>query len=159
MSSILRRLTPADLPRFRQFLIEHWGGEEIIARGNIYRPEQLAGFVVEDENEWVGLVTFFVKGDECEITSLDSLREGKGFGTQLIDKVVEEARAGNCKRLFLITTNDNLHALGFYQRRGFEIVAVYRGAVNESRKRKPSIPLVGMDGIPLRDEIELEMSL
>jgi hypothetical protein len=59
----------------------------------------------------------------------------------------------------LITTNDNLHALGFYQKRGFEIVTVYRGAVNESRKRKPTIPLVGMNGIPLRDEIELEMSL
>ena len=131
----------------------------MITRGNVYRPEQLDGFVVEDENEWVGLVTFFIKDDECEVTSLDSLREGKGIGTQLIDKTVEEARAGNCKRLFLITTNDNLHALGFYQKRGFEIVTVYRGAVNESRKRKPGIPLVGMDGIPLRDEIELEMSL
>jgi GNAT superfamily N-acetyltransferase len=140
-------------------LIEHWGGEEIIARGIIYYPGQLDGFVVEDENEWMGLVTFFIKDYECEVTSLDSLREGKGIGTRLIDKAIEEARAGNCKRLFLITTNDNLHAMGFYQKRGFEIVRVYRGAVNESRKIKPGIPLVGMDGIPLRDEIELEMSL
>jgi len=159
MTSNLRRLTPADLPRLRQFWIEHWGGEEMITRGNVYHPEQLDGFVVEDENEWVGLVTFFIKDAECEVTSLDSLREGKGIGTQLIDKAIEEARARNCKRLFLITTNDNLHALGFYQKRGFEIVTVYRGAVNESRKRKPSISLVGMDGIPLRDEIELEMML
>ena len=159
MTSNLRRLTPADLPRLRQFWIEHWGGEEMITRGNVYHPEQLDGFVVEDENEWVGLVTFFIKDAECEVTSLDSLREGKGIGTQLIDKAIEEARARNCKRLFLITTNDNLHALGFYQKRGFEIVTVYRGAVNESRKRKPGIPLVGMNGIPLRDEIELEMML
>jgi len=159
MTSNLRRLTPADLPRLRQFWIEHWGGEEMLAHGNIYRPEQLDGFVIEAENEWVGLVTFFIEADECEITSLDSLREGKGFGTQLIDKAMEEARAGSCKRLFLITTNDNLHALGFYQKRGFEIVRVYRGAVNESRKIKPGIPLVGMDGIPLRDEIELEIKL
>ena len=159
MASNLRRLTPSDLPPLRQFLIEHWGGEEIIARGIIYYPGQLDGFVVEDENEWVGLVTLFIKDDECEVTSLDSLREGKGIGTRLIDKAIEEARAGNCKRLFLITTNDNLHALGFYQKRGFEIVRVYRGAVNESRKIKPDIPLVGMDGIPLMDEIELEMSL
>ena len=159
MTSNLRRLTLADLPRLRQFWIEHWGGEEMITRGNVYHPEQLDGFVVEDENEWVGLVTFFMKDAECEVTSLDSLREGKGIGTQLIDKAIEEARARNCKRLFLITTNDNLHALGFYQKRGFEIVTVYRGAVNESRKRKPSISLVGMDGIPLRDEIELEMML
>jgi len=131
----------------------------MITRGNIYHPEQLDGFVFEDENEWVGLLTFFIKDDECEVTSLDSLREGKGIGTQLIDKAIETARARKCNRLFLITSNDNLHALGFYQKRGFEIVTVYRGAVNESRKRKPGIPLVGMNGIPLRDEIELEIKL
>jgi ribosomal protein S18 acetylase RimI-like enzyme len=159
MTSSLRRLTPADYPRLRQFLVEHWGGEEVISRGNIYRPEQLEGFILEDENEWVGLITFFIKEDECEVTSVDSLREGQGIGTQLIDKVIEEARARKCHRLFLITTNDNLHALGFYQKRGFKIVTVYRGAVNESRKIKPSIPFVGMDGIPLRDEIELERKL
>ena|SRR5689334_16210276 len=159
MTSSLRRLTPADYPRLRQFLAEHWGGEEVISRGNIYRPEQLEGFILEYENEWVGLITFFIKEDECEVTSVDSLREGQGIGTQLIDKVIEEARARKCHRLFLITTNDNLHALGFYQKRGFEIVTVYRGAVNESRKIKLSIPFVGMDGIPLRDEIELERKL
>ena len=159
MISNLRRLTQADLARLRQFWIEHWGAEEMITRGNVYRPEQLDGFVVEDKNEWVGLITFFIKDDECEIVSLDSLREGEGIGTQLIDKAIEAARVRKCDRLFLITSNDNLHALGFYQKRGFEIVTIYRGAVNESRKRKPSIPLVGMDGIPLRDEIELEIML
>jgi GNAT superfamily N-acetyltransferase len=157
MTFRLRRLTTADLSRLRQFLVEHWGSEELIAHGHIYHPEQLDGFVIEDENEWVGLLTFFIKDHECEVVSLDSLREGHGIGTQLMDKAIQEARARGCHRLFLITTNDNLHALGFYQKRGLELVAVYRGAVNKSRKRKPSIPLVGMDGIPLRDEIELEI--
>jgi ribosomal protein S18 acetylase RimI-like enzyme len=155
----LRRLTQEDLPRLRQFWIEHWGGEEMIARGNVYRPEQLEGFVVEEAEEWIGLLTFIVKDGECEVTSLDSLREGKGIGSKLIDRAIEEARSQGCKRLFLITTNDNLNALGFYQKRGFEIAAVYRGAVNQSRKRKPEIPLVGYNNIPLRDEIELEMPL
>jgi L-amino acid N-acyltransferase YncA len=100
-----------------------------------------------------------IREGEFEVTSLDSLREGKGIGTQLIDRAIAEARLRKCRRLLLITTNDNLHALGFYQKRGFEIVAIYRGSVNESRKRKPSIPLVGMNGIPLRDEIELEIRL
>ena len=159
MTPELRRLTPTDLPRLRQFLIEHWGSEEIISRSKVYRPEELEGFVVEDQKEWVGLVTYFIDGRECEVTSLDSLREGEGVGTQLIDRAMEEARVRKCKRLFLITTNDNLHALGFYQKRGFEIADIHRGAVNESRKRKPSIPLVGMNGIPLRDEIELEIIL
>ncbi|HUE99328.1 MAG TPA: GNAT family N-acetyltransferase [Anaerolineales bacterium] len=154
-----RTLTQEDLPRLRQFWIEHWGGEEMITRGNVYRPEQLEGFVIEDGNEWIGLVTFFMKDGDCEVTSLDSLREGQGLGSTLIGQAIDEARARGCKRLFLITTNDNLNALGFYQKRGFEIVTVYRGAVNESRKRKPTIPLVGMNAIPLRDEIELEIKL
>src|SRR5215212_3630616 len=88
----LRRLTQADLPRLRQFWIEHWGGEEMITRGNVYRPEQLEGFVIDDNNEWVGLLTFFIKNKECEVTSLDSLREGQGLGSMLIDQVMQEAR-------------------------------------------------------------------
>ncbi|MBK9123270.1 MAG: GNAT family N-acetyltransferase, partial [Chloroflexi bacterium] len=62
-------------------------------------------------------------------------------------------------RLWLITTNDNLDALRFYQKRGWHLVAVHRDALNESRRLKPQIPIIGMDGIPLRDEIELEMTL
>src|SRR5215216_2474769 len=124
--STLRCLTRDDLPRLRQFWIEHWGGEGMISRGNIYRPEQLEGFVVEDGTEWIGLLTFFIRDQECEVTSLDSLRAGQGIGSTLLAKAREEACARQCKRLFLITTNDNLNALGFYQRRGFEIVNIHR---------------------------------
>jgi ribosomal protein S18 acetylase RimI-like enzyme len=155
----LRRLTQDDLPRLRQFWIEHWGSQEMISRGHVYGPEQLEGFVVERGHEWIGLLTFFIQDGECEVMSIDSLREGQGIGSKLIDQAIEEARARGCKRLFLITTNDNLNAIGFYQKRGFELVAVYPGAVNESRKLKPSIPRVGMNNIPLRDEIELEIVL
>lgn len=155
----LRRLISDDLPRLRQFWVEHWGGEIMVTRGNIYRPEHLEGFVVEDGNEWIGLLTFCVKDEECEITSLDSLREGQGIGTRLMDAVIEEARRQNCRRVFLITTNDNLHAFGFYQRRGFELVGINRNALNETRKLKPNVPLIGMNNIPLRDEIELEANL
>ena len=155
----IRRLTANDLPRLRGFWIDHWGGEEMITRGNVYRPEQLEGFVVEDGQEWTGLLTFIIKDGDCEVMSLDSLHEGQGIGSQLIDKAIQEARTRGCKRLFLITTNDNLNALGFYQRRGFELVTLYRGAINESRKRKPGIPQIGYNNIPLRDEIELEILL
>lgn len=153
----IRSLSFDDVPRLRQFLIEHWGGEEMLTRGHVYRPEQLEGLVVEDGEEWVGLLTFFVKDGECEVTSLDSLREEQGIGSRLLKKVIEEAHRRGCKRLFLITTNDNLSALGFYQKRGFQIAAIYRGAVNESRKIKPGIPLVGFNNIPLQDEVELEI--
>lgn len=155
----LRRLTRDDLPRLRQHWKEYWGDEFVVAQGVIYHPETLEGFIAVDSHEWVGEITYTFSNGDCEIVSLDSLREGQGIGTKLIDAVLEEARKQNCGRVFLITTNDNLNALGFYQKRGFELVRINRGAINESRKIKPSIPLLGMNDIPLRDEVELEIML
>lgn len=156
---VIRRLTREDLPQVRKFWTQRWGDEFIVAHGVAYRPDLLDGFLAMDGKDMVGLITLAHSEDGCEIVSLDSLREDIGIGTALIQEVIKAAREIGCKRLFLITTNDNLRALGFYQKRGFEIAAVHRGAVNESRKVKPSIPLVGENGIPLRDEIELEMNL
>ncbi len=152
----LRRLTPGDVPRLRQFWITHWGGEDMIVHGEVFRPEVLEGFVVDD---WSGLVTYSIRGSECEIISLDSLREGHGVGSQLINAVLEEARRQSCKRLVVSTTNDNLRALGFYQRRGFSLGKIRAGAVDEARKLKPGIPALGENEIPVHDEIELEMKI
>ena len=69
------------------------------------------------------------------------------------------AVAAGCRRLWLITTNDNLPALRFYQRRGFVLAALHRDAIAASRRLKPQIPLLGLDNIPIRDELELEMAL
>ena len=156
---VIRQLTQADLPRLRKIWKENWGDEFVVAHGVIYYPDTLAGFLAFDGSECVGEIAFTYSDGDCEIVSLDSVREGRGLGTKLIRAVVEEARQQGCRRIFLITTNDNLNALGFYQKRGFELVKINRGAVNESRKIKPTIPLVGYNNIPLRDEIELEMSL
>jgi ribosomal protein S18 acetylase RimI-like enzyme len=156
---VLRRLARADLPRLRALWKENWGDEFVIAHGVIFYPDTLDGFLAFDGSECVGEITFTCADGDCEIVSLDSVREGQGLGTKLIHAVVAEARKQNCRRVFLITTNDNLNALGFYQKRGFALVKINRGAVNESRKIKPTIPLVGYNNIPLRDEIELEMSL
>lgn len=156
---ILRRLTQDDIPRLRQVWKENWGDEFIVAHGVIYHPDTLDGFIAFDKYEWVGEITYSFSENGCEIVTLDSVREGQGLGTKLINAVIEQARKHHCKRVFLITTNDNLNALGFFQKRGFELVKINRGAVSESRKIKPSIPLLGMNNIPLRDEIELEIML
>ena len=155
----IRAVTPADREWVRRFTTEHWGSDKMITRGKVLYISEQEGLVAEMGGEVVGFISYRVDGLECEITSLDSLREGLGVGSRLIEQAAEAARAAGCTRLFLITTNDNLHALRFYQRRGFRLAALYPGAVNESRKLKPEIPLIGIDGIPLRDEIELEMDL
>jgi hypothetical protein len=46
-----------------------------------------------------------------------------------------------------------------YQKRNFKITAIHCDTIKESRKIKPEIPEIGMNGIPSRDDIELEMSL
>jgi ribosomal protein S18 acetylase RimI-like enzyme len=93
------------------------------------------------------------------LVTLDAFTEGQGIGSALLDAVTDEARRQGCRRLWLITTNDNLHALRFYQRRELRLVSVHRDAVDDARQLKPSIPLVGEYGIPLHDELELELPL
>jgi len=82
-----------------------------------------------------------------------------GIGTGLLEAVTKAAISARCKRLWLITTNDNTHALRFYQRRRFRLAALYPNQLEKSPLPKPEIALVGMGGIPLRDEIELETPL
>ena len=98
----VRRLTVEDRPRLRQFLAERWGGEEIVSRVRIYCTEQLEGVVVEDDNKWIGLLTFFIEANECEVTSLDSRHAEQGIGTILLRNAIEEANERNRKRIFLI---------------------------------------------------------
>ena len=159
MSVIIRPSRLEDLPQICGFWRQHWGDDFIVAHGVMYRPEDLSGFIALDDDLWVGLITYLFIDSDCEIVSLDSLREGQGIGSRLIQSVIAEANRAGSRRLFLITTNDNLEALGFYQKRGFELVRVNRGAIQESRRIKPGIPLIGEHGIPLRDEIEMEMAL
>jgi ribosomal protein S18 acetylase RimI-like enzyme len=155
----IRRLTPDDLPRLRRLWRERWGDEFVVAHGRVYRPDELDGFAAVEGEGWLGCVTFSIRDGECEIVTLDSLRERSGIGTDLLRQAVEVAGRRGCRRVFLITTNDNLAALAFYQKRGFELAALHRGAINAARRLKPAIPAVGAHGIPLRDELELEISL
>ncbi len=160
MSSFhVRSLAPEDREWVEKFIIERWGAEIVVGHGIIYRPAEHPGFVAIHEGQKMGLVTYDIAGESCEIVSIDSTNSSIGIGTALIEAVKKIAREAKCKRLWLITTNDNLNALRFYQKRGFVLVAVHRNALELSRRLKPEIPLVGAEGIPLRDEIELEMAL
>lgn len=142
----------------------HWGSTKIVSRGQVHYIHLLNGFVAvmgqEGENgEKVGLLTFHhdESTQAIEIISLNSLREGIGIAAALLDALKAHVQAIGIKRVWLITTNDNMHALRFYQKRGFVLCALHPNALSESRKLKPQIPLIGHHGIPLRDEIELEL--
>jgi ribosomal protein S18 acetylase RimI-like enzyme len=156
----LQPLSENDRPALRRFWMEHWGDEVMALRGRVYTVDELAGgFIALEDGQWIGLVTFMVEGVVCEVMTLDSLREGQGIGTALVAEVEKEARRLGCTCLRLVTTNDNMNALRFYQKRGFVLTALRPAALDVSRRLKPSIPLIGCDGIPLRDELELEKRL
>ena len=155
----IRPLEKGDRAWVVDFLRERWGSERQVVRGRAYQADEHPGFAAFQDEKPVGLVTYRIEGDQCEITILNSLVEGAGIGSALIGAVRDVAANARCKRLCVITTNDNTPALRFYQKWGFLLVAVHRNALEQSRKLKPEIPLAGIDGIPLRDEIELEMLL
>lgn len=155
----VRPLTADDLAWTRELFTERWGGVISVSRGIAHDTTRLPGFVASVGGERAGVATHRIDGRECELVTLDSVREGAGVGTTLVDAVAQAARAAGAVRLWLITTNDNLPALRFYQRYGFDLVAVHRDAVARARALKPSIPQTGLDGIPIRHELELELPL
>jgi DNA-3-methyladenine glycosylase I len=159
MEATIRPLGSLDAEWVAEFIDRRWGAPYVVAHGKLFYPHTLPGLVAEAAGEPVGLVTYRVDGADWEIVTIDSLEPGQGIGSDLVYAVRQAAKQAGARRLWLITTNDNLNALRFYQKRGFTLVAVHRNALERSRQLKPSIPLVGADGIPLRDEIELEMLL
>jgi DNA-3-methyladenine glycosylase I len=140
-------------------LTDAWGSPVMVSPARTHQADRLPAFVAVVGDELVGLLTYAIEGDACEVVTLNSLREGIGAGSALIHAATTAARAAGCRRLWLLTTNDNLHALGFYQRRGLRLVALRAGAVDAARQFKPEMPVIGLNGIPLRDEIELELVL
>ena len=154
----IRPVNSNDADWIAQFITERWGTEFIAAHYEVYHCRNLPGFVATEGEQKVGLLTYKIVAGDCEVVSLDSLRPCMGIGTGLIDAVKAAACESGCRRLWLVTTNDNMNALRFYQKRGFLLVKINRNAIEFARKLKP-VPLIGAEGIPLRDEIELEMIL
>jgi len=155
----VREKTSEDIKWIALYLMENWGSDKIVSRNRIHNAVELPGFIAEQKNKPVGIILYNIENSQCEIVILESFIEKKGIGSTLIGRVKEIAVYKGCKRLWLITTNDNLAAIRFYQLRGYSLVAIYRNALEQSRKLKPEIPFTGIDGIPLRDEIELELLL
>ena len=142
-----------------QFFIDNWFSTDMSIRGEIIDGTKLDGFLLQEENTIIGLVTYTFFGDICEIVSLDSKRENIGIGSALLKEIEKIAVDNNCKKMRLITTNDNMRALQFYQKRGYCLTKLYPNAMEEVRKVKPNVPALGDNDIPLRDEIELEKQL
>lgn len=152
----IREIDKNDLPRIEEVFRKEWEGDFVISRRKKHYPKDLLGFIAEDNGEKLGLLTYEIVGDQIELISLNSFKENQGIGSTLIKHLIEVAKKLKVKRIWVISSNGNLHALSFYQKRGFVLKAIYQNSFEELRKIKPQIPKIAENGIPLRDEIELE---
>lgn len=132
----------------------------VARRGVLVESLDHPSVLAMSDDELVGVATYVIVGDSCELLTLYAATRQGGIGTALVSAVQDAAVAASCRRLWVVTTNDNVEALRFYQRRGFRFAELRPGAVDRSRETlKPEIPRSGNHGIPLRDELELELTL
>jgi GNAT superfamily N-acetyltransferase len=159
MSVVIRRIADSDKEAVFQLLADRWAGPEMLLDGETIDASSLPGFVAYAGDELVGLVTLIKRDSEWEILTLDSLSRWGGTGTLLLNAVIDDARASGIARLTVRTSNDNLDAFRFYQRRGFRLERIAQGVIDAERQKKPEIPLRGDYGIEIRDEVLFARSL
>jgi len=156
---VVRETGPADAQWIERVLHRYWGSPNVYARGRVIDARKLPGFAAIRDEEEVGLVTYAIDGDECQIVTHNSMHGHGGIGSCLLAEVRRVARENGCKRIWLVATNDNTNALRFYQRRDFEVVALHRDSMREARALQHDIPDRGHADIPIRHEFELEFRL
>jgi GNAT superfamily N-acetyltransferase len=158
-ADVVVRPTRADEAAWlRDQLTEFWGGTMMAVHGELIDATRCPSLVADQAGDRIGLLTYRDDARGREVVSLQALKHGAGAGTALLRATADDARAAGVHRLWLIMTNDNVDALRFYQRRGFDLVALHRDAVTKARTIKPAIPEIS-DGIPVRHEFELELRL
>lgn len=156
----IRPKTDADSDFIIAELRKHWHGTQIWSLGNIFDADQIPALIAWQNGQRIGLLTYqlHIGGVQLEVVTLSATDSGKGAGTALLRHIAILARTHGCFRVFLTTTNDNLNAIGFYQKRGWTVVRYHAGSMDRARILKPSIPLIGDNNIPLKDELEFELS-
>lgn len=153
----VRAARVADRDYIRATLTEHWGETVVVGHGEAIDAAQLPALVAFRGVNRAGVLTYRPDVSAWEVVTLNATPTGTGIGTALLDGLRARAVRHDVRRLWLVTTNDNTHALRFYQRYGFDLCALHRDAVTEARTLKPAIPRQH-DGIPLRHELRLELT-
>ena len=144
----------------RELVIKQWGADGIVIAGKIHRTDEMVlAAALSDDHQLLGVAYYRLSGILALLGAIIVLDQHRGVGSALFDFVVEDAQAKKFKRLRAITTNDNFVAMEFYQKRGLRFMSMFPGGVAAFRAFKPGLIEVGMNGIPCRDVIELEMDL
>jgi GNAT superfamily N-acetyltransferase len=160
MSLAVRPFGEGDLEWAEDLVGAELGGRWQVRRGERVDALGFPGWVAERDGRPVGLLTAAGREGGWEVVLLVAAERRAGVGSALVAAVLDQARAAEAAQVWLVTTNDNLGALAFYQRLGFRLSALRPGAVDAARATlKPEIPALGEDDLPIRDELELTYHL
>jgi hypothetical protein len=149
----------ADRTALEDLLRLRWSDGTIFVRGRLLSPQDVEAFGAYLNNRLQGVVTWRVEDGTLYMLTMNNITDKRGVSTALLDKMLAVGREKGFPFMRALLTNDNWPGFRWYQRRGFRIVAVHPGVVDMMRAMKPSIPERGVEGIPMRDEIELEIVL
>lgn len=155
----IRQIEASDSKLIKDLMDTHWGGEPLIIRGKKYFPSFLDGLLVFRRKKVIGFLIYEILENTMEIVVFEVFEKFKGIGSKLLEELKQIAIKKHCEKILVMTTNDNLDALRFYQKKGFCISKIHIDSIKESRKIKPAISDIGDYGIALRDEIDLEYFL
>lgn len=156
---MVRPLLPADLPWAAGLVTQHFASTRMVSRGRVHYLEDLNGLIAELEGRPVGLLQYRIEDNECEVVVLIASVQRRGIGSQLLAAATSLAAQRGCRRIWLVTTNENRSAIDFYRERGWALAAIHQGALRESRRLKPEIPERAVDGTPIEVEWEFDRTL
>ena len=98
-----------------------------------------------------------MRAEQAEIKSL-AVREdaqGRGLGGGLVKRAIAICGEENCSSVLVATAAADTDVLRFYQRHGFRFLRVVRDVFTPEAGYRPT----DVDGLPLRDQIWLSLTL
>jgi ribosomal protein S18 acetylase RimI-like enzyme len=149
-----------DKSAFLALMMRHWGSHSMMIGIRVYDCAELPLLgLFSPSGETLAVASWAPEGDVAVLCALHALSPGQGAAIQLLDAVKAAAKASGATRLRAMLTNDNLPAMGFYQKQGFRFSGLYVEAIDHYRSVIPTIIRTGHQDIPVRDALELEIGL
>lgn len=150
----VRDLADDDRSWLRALVSSLWGLPVVTSVGTYAEPELLEGVIAEVDGEPVGAVTYNVGGGEWEVVTVNAVRSGAGAGRAMLESVRVRAETAGASRVWLITTDTNHGAVGFYEHLGMRRVRLHRRFIDVVRATKPDL-----DTGVFSDAIEFEWKI
>jgi ribosomal protein S18 acetylase RimI-like enzyme len=154
---LVREASDLDRAAARELFQRDFGRRQIVAFDTVMDMDQMPALVAVVHAEPSGALAYRLLGDALHIVALatDPMWQRAGVGAYLVAEAELLARRLKLARVVVTTTNDNLPALYFYQRRGYRLTALVADSVRYHTRQEHQ----GFAGIPVRDEIRLEKVL